>query len=70
MLPGILVDAPFLVLAPRFRMTRAAAAALAADTYFAVLRVVEAGSDLGLCTAGTAVTSTYVQRKVRPTSFE
>ena len=47
-----------------------AAAEVAADTYFAVLRVVEAGSDLGLCTTGTAVTSTYVQRKVRTTIFE
>ena len=46
------------------------AAEVAADTYFAVLRVVEAGSDLGLCTTGTAVTSTYVQRKVRTTIFE
>ena len=32
------------------------AAEVAADTYFAVLRVVEAGSDLGLFNAGTAVT--------------
>ena len=49
-----------------------AAAEVAADTYqyFAVLRVVEAGSDLGLFTAGTSVTSIYVQRKVRPTIFE
>ena len=44
-----------------------AAAEVAADTHFAVLRVVEAGSDLGICTAGTPVTSIYVQRKVRPT---